>query len=318
MKNGILSIIKSGLNSCVKLFLEVFIFDRKKRRILKGKFCQWYLKHYIQDVEKQGIKFSENVDNNYKIWQYWNTGLENAPDIVKVCINSVRKYTEEFEYVMLNDNNIKEYVNIPDYIYELRERGIISNAHFADILRTYLLYEHGGCWIDATVFLTAPLNKKIVNSELFVLQNNQEEDPDYLKMTNYFMSSQGKSFIIAKMKQFLENYWRNNSFVINYFFYAHAFTLFTESSEENKKEWDAMFNFSYIPVQQMERELLNNYSPERFNELKSSSSIHKLSYKWKVIAGKKKNASVEGTLYQHIINSLYSQPNSVSAIPVSK
>ncbi len=301
MKKEIFSVIKSAVNACVKLYLELFIFDRKKRRVMKGKFCQWYLKHYINEVERQDIKISAGSDNKYRIWQYWNSGLENAPEIVKACIKSVREYTSDFEYVMLDDNNIKEYVNIPDYIYRLREKGIISNAHFADILRTYLLYEHGGCWIDATVLLTAPLSKEITNSELFVLQNNQNDDPDNLKMTNYFMSSRGKSIIIAKMKQFLDNYWKKNSFVINYFFYAHAFILLTESSYENKKEWDNMFKLSYIPVQQTEKELTDKYSPERFEELKKLSDIHKLSYKRKVIAGKKKNISIEGTLYQHII-----------------
>ena len=51
----------------------------------------------------------------------------------------------------------------------------------------------------------------------------------------------------------------------------------------------------------MEKELLNTYSAERFEELKKISPIHKLSYKWKVIAGKKKNLQLKNTLYEHII-----------------
>lgn len=303
MPNRLLSILKSFINSCVKIFLELFIVDRKKRRILKGKFCQWYLKPYIEEVEKQGIKPKQDRDGTYRIWQYWNSGIENAPDIVKACLASVEKYKGDIERIILNDENIKNYVKIPDYIYKLREQGVISNAHFADILRTYLLYEYGGCWIDATVYLTAPLDERIRQSELFVFQNKQEDDPDNLKMTNYFMSSKGGSVIIAKMKKFLENYWSRNYFVINYFFYAHAFTLFTDSSEENRREWAEMFDISYLKVQQMEKELLDQYSPERFEELKSISGIHKLSYKRKVIAGKRKNFSIENTLYQHIIES---------------
>ena len=62
-----------------------------------------------------------------------------------------------------------------------------------------------------------------------------------------------------------------------------------------------MFYSSYIPVQIMEKELLNTYSAERFEELKKISPIHKLSYKWKVLAGKKKNIALKGTLYEYII-----------------
>lgn len=301
MNNKLNSACKSAINSCIKLFLELFIFDKKIRRVLKGRFCQSFLKPYIQDAEAEKIKFSDK-NKTYRIWQYWDSGIENAPEIVKACVNSVEKYKGSLERVILDDNSIKNYVTIPDYIYKLKEKGVISKAHFADILRTYLLYEYGGCWIDSTVYLTAPLPDYIRWSELFVLQNNKDEDPDNLKMTNYFMSSRGNSIIIAKMKRFLENYWSKNYFVINYFFYAHAFTLLSESSEENKKEWEEMFYISYLPVQQMEKELLDKYSPERFEELKKISPIHKLSYKWKVIAGKKKDLSLKDTLYQHIID----------------
>ena len=300
MKNIITSKLKSYLNACVKIFLELFIWDKKIRRLLKGKFCQWFLKPYIQEVEDGEVELSGS-SKTYRIWQYWDCGIENAPDIVKACINSVKKYKGDREHVILDDSNIKKYVNIPDYMYELKEKGIISKAHFADILRTYLLYEYGGCWLDATIYLTAPIPDYIMWSELFVFQNDKDEDPDNLIMTNYFISSKGKSIIIAKMKKFLENYWSKNFFVINYFFYAHAFSLFAESSCENKKEWEEMFYIPYPPVQQMEKELLDRYSPKRFEELKKNSPIHKLSYKWNVIARKKKDLSFQDTLYQHII-----------------
>ena len=301
MLNNFVSKLKPALNSIVKLSLEIFIFDKKIRRVLKGKFCQWFLTPDIREVEGHKTEPSQNKDKTYRLWQYWDGGLANAPEIVKACISSVEKFKGDLEHVVLNNDTIKNYVEIPSFIYELKEKGIISKAHFADILRTWLLYEHGGCWIDSTVYLTAPLPEYIQWSELFVFQNKQKNDADNLKMTNYFMSSKGNSIIIAKMKKFLENYWSKNYFVINYFFYAHAFTLLANSSEENRKEWDKMFYSSYIPVQIMEKELLNTYSAERFEELKKISPIHKLSYKWKVLAGKKKNIALKGTLYEYII-----------------
>ena len=295
------------INSFFKIGIELFIWDRRLRRVLKGSFCRYLLKKYIKAVEREAVVLSDNKDKVYRIWQYWDKGVENAPDLVKACMASVDRYRGNIERVVLDDSSINDYVKIPDYIYYLKSKGLISPAHFADILRTYLLYEYGGCWIDATVFMTAPFPDFIRFSELFVFQNNKENDPDGLNMTNYLMSSNGKSFIIAKMKRFLDMYWLNNTKAINYFFYAHAFTLFSSSSQENINEWSRMFKFPYPVVQQMEKELLNKYSPKRLNELKSMSAIHKLSYKPKVIAGKK-GSKPAGTLYEYIIDE-YVQPS---------
>lgn len=290
------------INNLVKFFMELFIFDRKIRRVLKGNFCKFYLKDYIKLIEEKEIK-PLNRNNTYRIWQYWESGIENAPDIVKTCVASVDKYKGNLEHIILTGDSIKDYIKIPDYIYKLKAKGAIKSAHFADIVRTYLLYEYGGCWIDATVLLMAPLPQYIRDSELFVFKSDKEEDPDGLCMANYFISSGGKSIIIAKMKAFLDEYWKRNDFAINYFFYLHAFTMLTDSSKENFDEWNEIFNVSFIPVERMQYELLDKFNEKRLNELKKASSIHKLTYKWHVIT-KSKKIDTSGTLYEMLIKNV--------------
>ncbi len=286
------------LNTIAKLFLEVFILDRNKRRKLKGNLCKWYLKSYIEKVEKNYIKLPKK-EKKYRIWQYWDTGLENAPEIIKACMASVDKYKGDIERVILTKDNIKDYVNIPDYIYEKRDKGIISQANFSDILRTYLLVEYGGCWIDATVYLTEPLPQYIKQSELFVLQNDEEKDFDGLNMASYFISSNGNSIILQKLKSFLDIYWLLNDFKFNYFAFLHAFTMFSKSSEENKKEWDSMYKHSFLDAQVMQDKLLEPFSEDEFEKLKQLSPIHKLTYKTKVLF-KNKKTDTKGTLLEYI------------------
>ena len=283
------------LNNFVKISLELFVFDKKLRRILKGNFCKWYLKPYIRKIKNENIPLSQ-TPKSYKIWQYWNGNINDAPDIVKTCINSVEKHKGNLEHIVLNDETLKNYIKIPDYIYKLKNKGIIKPAHFSDIIRTFLLYEHGGLWIDATVLLTDTLPDYIFESELFVFKNNEDDDPGGLNMANYFISSKGNSRIIAKMKLFLEQYWKNNNFVINYFFYLHAFTMFTKTESQ---EWNEIFYSPFIPVQLMQNELTNKFSLKRYEELKQISPIHKLTYKKKVIS-KKKNFDPQGTLYEYL------------------
>ncbi|MGN1154171.1 MAG: capsular polysaccharide synthesis protein [Candidatus Gastranaerophilaceae bacterium] len=289
------------LNSIVKLCLELFVFNKRTRRKLKGNFCKWYLKNYIDTVENRYIEPKYTDSKPYRIWQYWDSGVENAPEIVKACMASVEKYKGDIERVILTKDNIKDYVNIPEFIYRMRDKGIIKAAHFADILRTCLLVEYGGCWIDATVYLTEPLPDYIRNSELFVLQNDETKDYDGLNMANYFISSKGNSVILRKMRDFLYLYWSLNDFKFNYFFYLHAFTMFTKSSDINRQEWESMKKVSFLSAQVMQDKLLNKYDEEEFDKLKKLSPIHKLTYK-KSVLSKKKNIDTRGTLYEYILN----------------
>ena len=289
-----------SLNNVVKILLELFVFNRKKRRRLKGNFCKWYLRKYINQVEKNSIQpFSKN-EKPYRIWQYWDDGVENAPDIVKACMASVEKYKGNIERIIITKDNIREYVRIPEYIYKKRDKGIISAANFSDILRTYLLAEYGGCWIDATVLLTEPLPEYIRKSELFVLSNDETKDYDGLNMASYFISSNGNSIILNKLRNFLALYWKVNDFKFNYFAYLHAFTMFTSSSDENKKEWASMEKKSYLDAQIMQDKLLEPFSQDEFEKLKKLSPIHKLTYKKKVMT-KKKNIDFAGTLYEYLV-----------------
>ena len=42
------SLFWQGVNCLIKILLEVFVFDRKIRRILKGNWAKFYLKKYVR------------------------------------------------------------------------------------------------------------------------------------------------------------------------------------------------------------------------------------------------------------------------------
>jgi len=293
------SLVWKIINSAVKLCLEVFVVNRRVRRILKGDFAKFYLRKY---VARGGVNEKKNIDSlhtsePYKIWQYWEQGLDSAPDIVKACLDSV-----DIERIIITPQNIRDYVHIPEYIYELKEKGIIKLAHFSDILRTYLLIEHGGCWIDATVLLTAPLPDYVTKSDLFVFRADEKADLDGLNMASYFLGAgvnvnKNENKILLDVRDVLESYWRENNFLINYFMFLHAFTMVALN---NKDIWDKVPFYSFIPVQQLQSELVNQFDATRWEQLKAITSIHKLTYKQKVMT-KKKDVELEGTFYEAII-----------------
>jgi len=182
------SLIWQITNSIIKIFLELFVINKRVRRIMKGDFCKFYLKKYLNKALKESVA-SESNSNEYVIWQLWEQGLENATQIVRACLDSVAKYNPDIKRIILTKENIKEYVDIPDYIWVLKEKNVIKSAHFSDILRTYLLLQHGGCWIDATVLMTAPLPEYVKNADLFVLKADENADLDGLNMASYFITA---------------------------------------------------------------------------------------------------------------------------------
>ncbi len=296
------------INSIIKILLEVFVFNRKIRRILKGNWAKFYLKKYI----KKGIKNSEkntlpyientqkNLNKNSIIWQYWESPNGEIPPLVQACLNSVKKYKGNYERILLTPNNVKEYVKIPEIFWKLKEKGIIKTAFFSDILRTCLLIQNGGIWIDATVLLTEDLPEHIKNAELFVFQNDLKIDLDGLNMASYFIASKSNNKILKDTLSSLIEYWNENNFLINYFTFLHAFTMVTQANLENKNIYNNIPFFNFLPVQQLQGELLNPFSSERWEQIKKISPIHKLTHKQSVLT-KKKELNISGTFYEHII-----------------
>lgn len=88
------------------------------------------------------------------IWQYWHSGQHTAPDICQTCFNSVNHFAAGRTIIVLDDKCLQQHIRLPSHILARREQ--MSITHFSDILRSYLLAEHGGTWIDATVLLTGP------------------------------------------------------------------------------------------------------------------------------------------------------------------
>lgn len=72
---------------------------------------------------------------NKTIWLCWLQGMEQAPDIVKQCVASVKRYMPNYEVRVLTADNIFDYVTLPEYIvrkYKTAQlRSLISRISYA-------------------------------------------------------------------------------------------------------------------------------------------------------------------------------------------
>lgn len=98
------------------------------------------------------------------IWSYWNTN--EKPEVIEKCIDSWRRSNPKWKINILSQENIRNYINIPGYIYTHPNMND-SNARFSDMIRLYLLKTYGGIWMDASTICNIPL-ETIIEQHPFV------------------------------------------------------------------------------------------------------------------------------------------------------
>ena len=91
-----------------------------------------------------------------RIWTYWDRE-DRIPKTVKMCMRGWAKWNPDYEIILLTKKNYQGYVTIPE---ELTSHPNFNDmpARFADLVRVWVLAEHGGIWIDSSIILKAPLD----------------------------------------------------------------------------------------------------------------------------------------------------------------
>lgn len=244
----------------------------------------YFLNSYIYKPKRDNEK-----DMSDCVWVCWWQGLEQAPEIVKKCVDSIQKNAGEHPVVILTEENYREYVEIPEWLEEKRNKGIISRTHYSDFLRVELLAEHGGIWLDAT-FLCTGLNIE----NYFDLPLWSIKRPDYGHASvagGYFANySLGCNFSSRKVfeviRDYLLEYWRINNTLTDYLFLDYLIVLVQKYDEEIKRAFDNIPENNAL-CDELFKVLGEPFDINIWNELKQNTSLFKLTWKQKFL--KKKN-----------------------------
>lgn len=241
--------------------------------------CRKQLDKYLivseTDTEKE-------FHNKYPdtVWWLWLQGSENAPQIVKKCLETAYRYAavNGYKLVELSEANLFDYVSIPDYVVDKWRSGKIGNANFSDICRISLLAEWGGIWVDSTAYLTAPIDPEILDADFFVFQASFL-DLSATKISNWFIACKNPGNRLAlAIRDSLFNFWKYNDEINDYFiFHLIVAQLMTKS--------DLITEFENIPYytntypQLLLTKLGSKYDENIISDIIGHSFIHKLTYK---------------------------------------
>lgn len=264
--------------------MQVRTFRRMQKR-----YGKW-LNEYAENINMQKPCGTTNVGE--KVWMCWLQGEENAPDLVKACISSVKRNLPEMQLVIITEENMADYVELPEHIVEKRQKGLIGNAHFSDILRTELLCKYGGMWLDATVLCTGQgLPDYMKKTDLFVYQIvnlSRKEQP--IVSSSWLIYAKKEEPILMAVRSMLYDYWEEHNKEENYFIWHILFTL---ACTTFRKEWKAVPVYNNQSPHVLQFELNEKYNEKRWEQIKIMSDFHKLNHHI--------NYSAEGTFYEHII-----------------
>lgn len=236
-----------------------------------------------------------------QVWTLWWQGEEEAPELVRKCIESQRKaFTSvNANVTVLTKDNWKQYISLPAHVLEKVENGVITLTHFSDIIRAELLKTYGGIWIDATVFCLKPAKMEYFQNGLFTVKCHDESDYLTLKRwTGFLFGDCKESELFTFMSESFSYYWSIQNALIAYLLIDYIIAIACQHLPRVKEK------ISNIPVTnvhlwEMLRMLNQPFDLSKWNEIIADTDFLKLSYKDEFNGGRieKKTATGEMTYW---------------------
>lgn len=243
---------------------------------VRNRVYRYLKKHYSKFMESCCYDEKDSGIESDNVWVCWLQGIDNAPNIVKKCYHSIKQWMPDRQIHVLDQNNLFEYVDLPDYVVTKWRSGIISNTLFSDFIRLSVLTQFGGIWVDATVFMTGELPNYIKDSNFFMYQSN---DYDITKVgESWFIKANSHNRILQVTLDLMNEYWRKENKIRDYFL---MFIFMKMASDKYQEDMECMHKIpAAIPIL-MQKYLMEDYNEKMYAQLCRMTPIHKLTYKFR-------------------------------------
>ena len=299
--------------------LKYYFAGKKHKSVLS-----YLYKRYSSIITTYENTSNDNsvIQADSKIWVCWWDGINSMPEIVKICYNYLFRNAGTHPVQLITKDNYANFISVPNYIMDKVNEKIISITHFSDILRTALLYEYGGIWIDATllvlnafsfenltfytfkapvkkgVSITLPRFAGLLNNSIHIKDKNTT---NISRWSGFLLAGTKGLLIFDYLRQILFSYWKDHNDQIDYLLIDYFIALAYDYVPSIKKIIDD------VPCSTKEKFLLeknlnNEFSVEIFKNF-TLTPFHKLTWK------KNFNTSTSDsklTIYGHLLESINS------------
>lgn len=234
-----------------------------------------FLNNYNYINESSESKYADHI------WVCWWQGIEKAPEIVKKCIDSIKKNAGTHPVIIITEENYKDYVDIPKWVEEKKNKGIITKTNYSDLLRLSLLAKYGGMWLDSTFFCAAPVLDQYFNEPLWSIKR-----PDYFHASvasGYFAGyslacNEDNRYIFTTIRDFFLHYWEHNDSMVDYLMVDYMVVLAQRHDHKIKKAFEKI-QPNNPSCDELFKVLGQPFDPIIWDKLRSETALFKLTWK---------------------------------------
>lgn len=260
--------------------INVFKSFKSKLSVSKNKQIKKYLeKKYSYVIKNYKNYNSKETPQSNNIWIFWWQGIDCAPEIVKNCINSIKKYLPNYNIVIITKDNVNKYYQIPDFIKNKLENKELTFTTFSDILRMNLLKTYGGFWMDATIYLTDDPFKEIDKNDFYTIKFHTDEKTSISKgkWCGFFIGGNNQIFY-EFMAEFFNEYFKKEKLLIDYFLIDYTVNIAYNNIETIKNKFDHV-KYNNEQIHKLQSLLNNKFNDSEYKALLKTNCVHKLSFK---------------------------------------
>lgn len=271
----------------------------KKHEIMLNYYKKTF-DNFLRTYDYSENKIVDQPQSEYSdcIWICWWQGLDQAPEIVKACVESIKRNAGNHPVIVLTEENYKQYVDIPRWVEEKKLKGIITRTNYSDLLRLSLLAKHGGMWLDATFYCAKPIPDEYFKIPIWSIKR-----PNYAHASvasgffaGYSLACNSESrWIFATIRDFFLNYWKNNDTMVDYLMVDYMIVLAQKMNEEIAQAFNAIPNNNPL-CDELFKKLDCVYEKSLWNELKSNTLLFKLTWKQSFLSLKDEKKTFYGSL----------------------
>ena len=262
---------------------------------------RWLKKNYAGLIDSyRGTPSTPARNNNLPVWTMWWQGEGNLPDVVRICLDSVKKNCGTRPLRVITSENFGEYVSLPGYVIDKFREGRITITHLSDIARFFLLSNYGGLWLDSTVFISGGIPGSFFEAEYCTVKRaltprNRNVAQD--RWTNFLHAAWPGCVLCKFVLDFFLEYWKTQGTLIDYFLIDYAIEIAYSELPQCRKILDAVPSME-CDLYGLEDVMNCEWSPELWESVKASAAFSKLSWRK---GGKLKTFSGRETVFAHLL-----------------
>lgn len=237
---------------------------------------KWIYKFYNDRPLAENTNVSAN-EKNKNIWFFWWQGVENAPDTIKMCLNSLKVHFNK-DVIVITKDNYMEYTNINKNTLDKFIKGKITITHFSDILRFNLLSEHGGLWLDSTIIATGECDY-IFDKAFWTINRSYDHSLVCVSECKWNISFlYGSGIFFDTVKEMLDVYWSVNDCMIDFFLIDYIVDYLYQTDINVKNMIDAV-SISNRDVYDLSKKMNHKFDTSDFAQLTNTTQLHKLNWR---------------------------------------